>query len=576
MKKMNKNKKKWVAGLLAVTICVTTAGAGVAAEAAARPKLSVKKNISLTKGKSKKIQVKNAKNAKITWKSSNKKVAAVKKSGKLAAKVTAKRKGDAVISCKVKKGKKTTSLTCKVKVTVPAKKETQTPAPSPSAPAVTNPPTNAPTNVPTNQPTTEPTNQPTNTPTNAPTQKPTPTPVPVITDSIVKSYEGIFDYMGTCVNYDGWQQWGKQLQDENTVKFIKEQFNSFTLENEMKPDAVLGGNVATITKAEAEALGYVIPENYKEEKVPKLNLDKLDRILEVANENGLKMRAHVLMWHQQTPAWFFTTDYAGAVPTTPEIMDARLEFYVRTVMTHILNKEKELAGEAGDLVYAWDVTNEYLHRSNAPTDYSWVSVYGDLGLKPTYVKKAYQEAYGILKKFGVQDKVVLFYNDYDTYFCSDDLVSLVNYINEGEEAKICGGIGMQSHVDIKRPLLEEYGAALDKFLATGLEVQITELDVTINFDTEGSNPSYGYKNEKETDADQAEYVEDLMELIVGRQLNRDKTVNPKGITGITIWGLYDTVSWRSQCSPLLFKRSLKDPKASFYKFVEVGKANKPK
>lgn len=58
----------------------------------------------------------------------------------------------------------------------------------------------------------------------------------------------------------------------------------------------------------------------------------------------------------------------------------------------------------------------------------------------------------------------MFYNDYDTYFSVDDELALISYINEGEEAKICGGIGMQSHVDIKRPTLEEYGNALKMHL----------------------------------------------------------------------------------------------------------------
>lgn len=575
---MNNSRKRLVAGVLAVTMCVTIVGTGLTAEAAAKPKLSTK-SVSLKAGKSKKIKVKNAKNAKVSWKSKNKKVATVKKSGKLAAKVTAKGKGSTTITCKVKKGKKTTSLTCKVRVSAADSNAIQTEQPSPAqstAPTTSPsaaPATVAPTNQPTSQPTTEPTSQPTTEPTSTPTTKPTPTPAPVITDSIVKSYEGIFDYMGTCINYNGWQQ-GKQLQDAATLKFVKEQFNSITLENEMKPDAVLGGTAKIITKEEAEALGYVIPESYTEEEIPKLNFDTLDSVLEVANENGLKMRAHTLMWHQQTPSWFFTTNYAGGEVTTPETMDARIEFYVRTVMTHMMEKEKELTGEAGSIIYAWDVVNEYIHRSNAPMENTWVSVYGDMEMEPSYVKKAFKEAYDMLKAYEVQDKVTLFYNDYDTYFNADDVVALVNFINEGEDANICGGIGMQSHVDIKRPLLEEYGAALDKFLATGLEVQVTELDVTINFHTDGSSPSYSYRDEGETDDEQAVYVKELMELIVSKQKNRDQTVNPKGITGITLWGLYDKISWRSECSPLLFNKGINDPKASFYEFVEVGKANK--
>ena len=39
---------------------------------------------------------------------------------------------------------------------------------------------------------------------------------------------------------------------------------------------------------------------------------------------------------------------------------------------------------------------------------------------------------------------------------------------------------MQSHLDINYPSGSVFGTTLDKFLATGLEVQITELDATIN------------------------------------------------------------------------------------------------
>ena len=40
-----------------------------------------------------------------------------------------------------------------------------------------------------------------------------------------------------------------------------------------------------------------------------------------------------------------------------------------------------------------------------------------------------------MKKENVQDKVTLFYNDYDTYFSVDDELALISYINEGEESK---------------------------------------------------------------------------------------------------------------------------------------------
>ena len=83
---------------------------------------------------------------------------------------------------------------------------------------------------------------------------------------------------------------------------------------------------------------------------------------------------------------------------------------------------------------------------------------------------------------------------------------------------------MQSHVDIKVPTIELYGTALEKFLAAGYEVQITELDVTINYDTNGS---FSYADEKETNADQAKYVGQLMKTILEK--NRDYTTRSPGV-----------------------------------------------
>lgn len=544
--------RRCVAGMLAVAMCVTVMGGSAEAAAAAKPKLS-KKSLSMTVGGTKTLKVTKAKGAKITWKSSKKKVAVVKKSGKYGGKVTAKAKGSAVITCKVK-GKKTYSLKCKVTV----KKKTIVPKKTAAPPVQTQTPGNTATAVPGG-------NSPAPSAPAADDQGPKPD---LTSNSILKRYQGIFQYMGSSLNYAGWRG-NNDLQDAKTLSFVKENFNSFTLEDEMKPNDVLGSwNHETITKEEALALGYVIPDNYEENNVPKLNLDKLDQILEVAYKNGLKMRAHVLTWHQQTPDWFFTRDYMGGRVVTPEVMDARLEFYIRTVMKHMMDKEKEICGEVGKIIYVWDVTNEYLHRDNQPGSKTWMTVYGDLGLEPTYVKKGFEFAYDMLKQYGVQNKVTLFYNDYDTYFCSDDLVSLVDYINEGEEAKICGGIGMQTHVDVDRPTLEEYGAAMDKFLATGLEVQVTEMDVTINFDPDNANV---VQDKGQTNEDQAKYVGDLMKLIVTKQKQRDKAVSPKGITGITIWGLCDTYSWRKDFKPLLFGKDTNDPKPSFQAFLDAAK-----
>ncbi len=551
--------KKMTAGLLAVAMSVTLL-APVEADAAKKPSLSKKKlTLTLSGKKTATLKVKKASKAKITWKSSKKKVATVKKSGKYAAKVTAKKAGKATITCTVKKNGKKTKLTCKVTV---KKGQEVVPSQSPEVSAI---------------PSATPVVSAIPAITVAPTATPTVAPTPEVRNpqSILEAYQDIFPYLGNCVNYHN-----GQLNDEATLAHVKKHYNSITLENEMKPDTILGGKVATISKEEAVELGYVIPESYKEDTVPKLNFASSDAALQVAYDNGLKMRGHTLQWHSQTPQWFFTENYDGSTIVSEEVMDARIEFYVATVLDHFFKKEIEIAGEAGSIIYAWDITNEYLHRRFAGYGTkTWTSVYGDLGLEPTYVKKAYEVAYRQLEVYNVVDKVTLFYNDFDTYFEADNVVELVAYINEGatdkdgNPVKICGGIGMQSHVDVDRPTIDEYAEALDMFLATGLEVQITELDMTINWD---HTSSYTYEDEEQTAEDQAAFARDFMNMVVLKQKNRDKNISPKGITGLTIWGLSDSVSWRGafqnggNSEPTLFGDSIDDPKPSYTEFIKAS------
>ena len=116
---------------------------------------------------------------------------------------------------------------------------------------------------------------------------------------------------------------------------------------------------------------------------------------------------------------------------------------------------------------------------------------------------------------------------------------------------------MQSHISINYPSLESYEAAVDKFLATGLQVQVTELDIMM----EDGN----------TDEELANHYKDILSILVRKQKNRDKSVNVRGITGVTIWGLYDSISWRKDNKPLLFGTGLDDPKQAFYSVLEAAK-----
>ena len=116
------------------------------------------------------------------------------------------------------------------------------------APKVTKTPVNTPTTSPSNAPKT----------TEVPTAKPTATATaePQDTTPAMKEiFKGVIDNVGTCLTYN--QTWNKrkEMQDASTMEFVDKHFNSFTLENEMKPDNMLNKKT-TISVADAKAKGY--------------------------------------------------------------------------------------------------------------------------------------------------------------------------------------------------------------------------------------------------------------------------------------------------------------------------------
>ncbi len=366
----------------------------------------------------------------------------------------------------------------------------------------------------------------------------------------------VFGNIGSCVNYS-------QLRQSDTLNYIKENYSSISLENEMKPDAILGSwNARFISTEEARrrTSDYVIPDNYKESTVPELHFSTIDGVLRIAKENGLKLRGHTLVWHSQTPEFFFRKDYNGSAGyVDKDTMNARLEMYIRSIMHHIYTLD---GGAYRDVLYTWDVANEYMHNNeyNGGTNGNWSAVYGNRSVlknRPGYIKLAFQIAYDCLTEYGINDKVTLIYNDYNTYYdCRDKIIEMINYINE--EKKICDGVGMQSHLGVTFPTTQQYLNTVEKFIDSGFNVQITELDIGIA--PNDSNQTY----EK-----QAEYVSAIMKGL------RDIQQRKHGITGITWWGLCDAVSWRGGYSssgnnhPLLFDETIYDAKPAYYSFIEA-------
>lgn len=348
-------------------------------------------------------------------------------------------------------------------------------------------------------------------------------------ETLLNTYGALFGYSGTCINLS-------QLRDANTLSHVKTHYNSITLENEMKPDAMLGYSPKLITKEAAVNAGYYVPSYCTETYLPAINFDTLDEVLRICYENGLSVRAHTLVWHSQTPDWFFRVGYSkdyGYVSAAQ--MDIRMEYYIKSVMNHVYTSKY------GKVVYAWDVVNEYLHAENS----GWQAIYGNVTTSPAFVKRAFQYAYDCISYFGLTDSVSLLYNDYNTYMEVDDVIQMIRYINS--DRKLCDGVGMQSHLGTTFPSVEYYTTALQAFVNEGLEVQITELDVVNKGDT-----------------DQANYMYDLMSNILKVKKNGGN------ITGITFWGISDDVTWIKGQQPLLFS-TLGVAKEAYYRVLAAYK-----
>ncbi|MBR4634705.1 endo-1,4-beta-xylanase, partial [bacterium] len=304
--------------------------------------------------------------------------------------------------------------------------------------------------------------------------------------------------------------------------FIKKHFNSITPENELKPD-------------------FIINQQACQSQGNNVNTQVVfgsgtQTTLKFCEDNGIPLRGHTFVWYSQTPDWFFRENFnSGGNYASKDIMDQRLESFIKNTFELIASKYPKLE------VYAYDVANElFLNDGGGMRDAgnsNWVKIYGD----DSFVVKAFTYA----RKYAPKG-CKLFINDYNEYIPAktDDIYNMAMKL---KQLGVIDGIGMQSHLDIGFPSASLYKTALEKFISTGLEVQITELDITTNNNFTA----------------QAELFKSIFQLAVD---------NASHITALTLWGTNDSISWRSGQNPLLFSQGY-TPKEAYYAVMEVAKSS---
>lgn len=356
-----------------------------------------------------------------------------------------------------------------------------------------------------------------------------------------------FDYFGFCVSYNN------TFKEELLQKGLPHHASAITMENEFKPDFILGWNkFSKFTEFRGEdGKLYKVPAD-----IPTFN--QMDSILFDMQKLGLKLRGHTLVWHSQTPVWFFQKNYGLNGETgfvAPDEMNARMEWYIKTVLEHVADWEKK-NNNSEHIIFAWDVVNEAASDNASETNFlrdasssNWFAIYKN----ESFIVNAFRYA----NKYAPKD-VKLVYNDYGcaSFAKNKAICKIIDAIQAAPDARI-DAAGMQTHIGINDSV-SNFETAVKNFLAKGINVQITEMDV--------ANGTAGYNAMK---------LKECYKSFFKMFIENRKQPGKNGIEGITLWGVRDEWTWLNGMHkghtqyPLLFKGSDFTCKPAYYGVIEA-------
>ncbi|MBM6946357.1 MULTISPECIES: endo-1,4-beta-xylanase [Bacteroides] len=230
--------------------------------------------------------------------------------------------------------------------------------------------------------------------------------------------------IGTAVNVR--QVAGK---DTNATNIVKHHFNAIVAENCMKME-----------------------ELHPSEDV--YDFKAADDFVKFGEENGLTMTGHVLIWHSQCPEWFCVDKNGKNV--SPEVLKQRMKDHIYTIVNHFKGKLK-----------GWDVVNEAIIEDGSYRKSKFYEILGE-----EFIPLAFQYAHE------ADSTIELYYNDYgmDNPGRREGVVKLIRSLKE--KGLRIDAVGMQGHMGMDYPKIEEFEKSMLAFAAEGVKVMITEWDMS--------------------------------------------------------------------------------------------------
>lgn len=379
-----------------------------------------------------------------------------------------------------------------------------------------------------------------------------------------------------------------EISDDTLMELVEKHFNAVTLGNELKPDALFNYQIGqsvdckTITFKGTELKVPVV--NDKDENLDFSRADEmLNKILEWNNanpNNKIRVRGHVLVWHSQTPEWFFHEDYDVAKPyVDKETMNRRLEWFISSVFDHYFGKAAN--GKYDGLFYGWDVVNEAVNgntyrddkvipdesdTSTSDTRHGSNSMWWRVYKSNEFIINAFKYA----NQYAPED-VELYYNDYgetDNTKC-EGIVKLINDVKHAAGTRL-DAFGMQAHYNVDGFSAAQFKSVAKKYAQAAGKVQLTELDFKASSTYDGTAAT------KESEYTKMAYChKNLYEAI--KALKNEGT----NVSGLTVWGVIEPNSWlhsqsnvgggangSAQC-PLLFDGNYK-AKPAYWAYVDAS------
>ncbi len=305
------------------------------------------------------------------------------------------------------------------------------------------------------------------------------------------------------------------------TKSLLKHYNVFVLGNECKP-------------------AYINPS----EGV--MRFDDVDGFVEFGKLNGATLRGHTLLWHSQTPDWWYKADpndtrslrecyEQGALATREQLTER-----ITTFITEYVTRYK-------DDIAVWDLCNEVLNADSIRTvndDSYWAEIIGDVdgnGYKDDYVEIAANAARA------ADEDAILVINDFNMEWQTSKTQAMYDMVERLLRKGVrIDGVGFQSHIGLDCNV-ELYRTQIAKIAglaevydecfpdhAGNFRVQITELDMNMFV---GKDSDGGYK--KWTDEDYQKQADKYAELFEMFQDFADEGV----IDMVVLWGTDDGNSW---------------------------------